>query len=148
MNTFQSKFKANASIEKIREFHKSSEALKKLTPPPIFVQIHHLEPLANGSLSKFTLWFGPIALHWLAKHENVTPTGFIDTQIEGPMKVWRHQHQFESIDAEHSLVIDSIEYQFPDGLRGWLLRLLFNPVGLKLMFFYRGLITRWSLRKK
>src|SRR5665648_1098205 len=148
MNNFVSKFKVNASIKKVREFHNSSEALKKLSPPPIYVQIHHIEPLGNGSLSDFTLWFGPIALHWLAKHEDVTQSGFIDNQIEGPLAYWRHQHQFEEIDPFHTFVYDIIYYQFPSGLRGWMLRLLFNSLGFKLMFFYRALVTRWAVREK
>lgn len=146
MKKFNSNFIVNASLKKVASFHSSTSALKKLTPPPMFVQLHSFEPLANGSLAKFTLWLGPLPLHWLAKHEDVTENGFIDNQIEGPMAYWRHEHAFEAIDDHKTRITDSITYQFPKGIRGWLLRLLFNQIGLRFMFIYRAIATKRATR--
>lgn len=147
MNKFNSKFIVKAPLKKVNAFHSSTSALKKLTPPPMFIQLHFAEPLSNGSLAKFTLWLGPLPLHWLAKHEAVTENGFVDIQIEGPMAYWRHEHTFEMIDVHQTRVTDSVTYQFPKGIRGWLLRLLFNPIGLRFLFSYRAFATRRATRQ-
>jgi ligand-binding SRPBCC domain-containing protein len=148
MNKFTSKFIVKASLKKVSAFHSSTSALKKLTPPPMIIQLHTFEPLANGSIAKFTLWFGPMPLHWLAKHENVTENGFIDVQIEGPMAFWRHEHTFEVIDENQTRVIDSVQYQYPKGLQGWLIRLLFSRIGLRFLFYYRAFATKMATQQK
>ena len=44
-----------------------------------------LEPLGNGSVSEFTLWMGPLPVHWIAIHKDVDPMrGFQDNQLSGP----------------------------------------------------------------
>lgn len=51
-----------ASLAAVADFHHDARALKRLTPPPIFVQLHRVEPLAEGSIVDFTLWFDPPCL--------------------------------------------------------------------------------------
>ncbi len=147
MNNFISKFIVKAPLKNVNDFHSSTSALKKLTPPPMIIQLHFAEPLSNGSLAKFTLWLGPLPLHWLAKHEDVTENGFVDLQIEGPMAYWRHEHSFKVINDHQTQVTDSVTYQFPKGIRGWVLRLLFNPIGLRFLFIFRAFATRWATRQ-
>lgn len=55
MKTFTNTFKVNAPIQSVADFHSSTNALKKLTPFPVIVQIHQLEPLAEGSMAEFTM---------------------------------------------------------------------------------------------
>ena len=47
-------------------------------------------PLAEGSVSRFTLWVGPLPLHWTAVHKDVPENGCTDVQSEGPAKKWEH----------------------------------------------------------
>lgn len=85
MPVFDTSFTVPAPLQKVAEFHRDTRALKRLTPPPVFVQIHSMEPLAEGSRSVFTMWFGPLPLRWTAIHSNVdTMHGFTDTQEKGP----------------------------------------------------------------
>jgi ligand-binding SRPBCC domain-containing protein len=53
------RFQVNAPLEAVSFFHRDTRALKKLTPPPVIVRLRRVEPLAEGSVSEFTLWFGP-----------------------------------------------------------------------------------------
>ena len=48
-------------------FHEHPRAFARLTPPPIFVQMHRnaLKSLTEGEV-EFTLWFGPIPARWIA----------------------------------------------------------------------------------
>ena len=149
MNQFQYQFTVNAPVTAVAQFHKDATLLKKLSPPPIFVQIHEVEPLAEGSKAAFTMWFGPLPLRWLAIHSDVDrQTGFTDTQAEGPLAFWRHTHQFTAVDDQTTLITETINYSHDTGRRGLLSRALFNRPGLFLLFTYRKWRARWELRAK
>jgi ligand-binding SRPBCC domain-containing protein len=148
MNKFTFTFTVKAPLTRVAEFHKETKALKVLSPPPIFVQLHQVEPLAEGSRADFTLWFGPIPLHWLAVHSKVDALhGFTDTQVRGPLQYWQHNHHFEALDEDHTQVTELVNYEHRPGLVGWLTRILFNPPGLRIMFTYRAWITRRKVER-
>jgi ligand-binding SRPBCC domain-containing protein len=143
MPTFETSFTVRASLEAVANFHCDTRALKTLSPPPIVVQLHHVEPLAEGSISEFTLWFGPLPVRWKARHQNVDPLhGFTDEQISGPMQYWRHTHSFTELDNGQVRITDQINYEHYSGPRGLFSRVLFAPIGLNFLFFYRELATR------
>lgn len=125
----------------------TTRALKKLTPPPTIVQLIDIEPLREGSVSKFTLWVGPLPLRWTAVHKNVSLHGFTDIQIAGPAKKWEHTHTFISLSQKMTEIREQIEYEHKSGFWGIVTRLLFSKPNLTLMFTYRKLATRWYLRK-
>lgn len=145
MPTFKYAFTLNATTEMVRDFHHDTRVLKILTPPPLIVQIHSFEPLADGSQARFTLWFGPFPVHWEAIHSNVTDTGFTDTQVQGPLKAWKHQHRFSPIGENQTLVSEIIEYEYKEGASGLIGRLLFSPAALYLLFTARKIITRYRI---
>ncbi len=143
MAIFETSFSVNAPLSAVAAFHRGTEVLKQLTPPPIIVQLHKVERLAEGSRSEFTLWFGPCPVHWIALHSQVDELhGFTDTQIRGPMAVWQHTHHFEALDAGVTGISEHIVYAYPSGWRGLWARLVFTPLGLRLSFAYRAWMTR------
>ena len=148
MNRFTHRFLVRAPIEDIAEFHRSTLALRRLTPPPIWVQFHRLEPLAENSIAEFTLWFGPFPVRWRALHTEVDPLrGFTDIQVMGPLRFWKHRHSFEAVDAETTQITETIEYEYPSGLKGLLARLLYSSLALGVLFLYRQWVTRkWAGR--
>lgn len=148
MNTFAYSFVVPASLERVAEFHRDARALKKLTPPPMIARMHLVEPLAEGSRARFTLWLGPIPIRWLAVHSRVDALhGFTDTQVSGPMKFWQHTHQFTALDEKTTRVSEHIEYEHKAGLPGLFTRILFSRVGLRFLFAYRALVTRMMCTK-
>ena len=147
MPTFDYKFTVNAPITAVSQFHQDTRILKKLSPPPIFVQIHRFEPLAEASEAEFTLWFGPLPLRWLAVHSNVSTNGFIDTQAKGPLKFWQHTHRFTAVSPQTTEVHEHIEYSHQASWRGLFTRLLFSKPGLYTLFTARKLLTRWHIRR-
>ena len=142
MRQFRHEFQVNAPIERVAEFHSSTEALKLLTPPPLFVKFNQVEPMGEGSRADFTLWLGPIPIRWIAKHSNVHPTdGFTDTQVEGPFQTWIHRHTFTQMTTDMTKIIDEIEGQSSDHLfSGIVSRLMW--LTLPILFAYRAQQTR------
>ena len=148
MKIFDFSFTVDASLEDVHHFHAETSALKRLSPPPIRVQLHEIEPLGEGSVSTFTLWFGPLPIYWRAEHSDVSQNGFTDTQTKGPAKYWRHTHRFTPLSPEKTRVEEHIEYEHFPGLKGVLTRILFARPNLTLMFAYRAWVTRRALRRQ
>ena len=145
---FDFTFTVRAPLTAVADLHRDTRALTWLTPPPVRVRIRHVEPLAEGSIADFTLWFGFLPIHWTASHSNVHyEHGFTDTQVRGPMKRWVHTHTFTDEGGGLSRITEHIEYEHFPGARGLLSRLLFTPFGLWLTFCYRRYATR-RLRDK
>jgi ligand-binding SRPBCC domain-containing protein len=143
MNTFNYRFTVRAPLAAVAEFHRDTRALQRLTPPPIVVQLHQVEPLGEGSVSEFTMWFGPLPVRWTAVHSKVYPLhGFTDTQACGPLQAWQHTHRFVALDDQTTQISERIEYEHWAGPPGWPSRLLFSGLTLRLMFAYRAWATR------
>lgn len=146
MPVFDYQFTVRASLAAVSAFHHDARALKRLSPPPMFVQLHRVDALAENSIADFTLWMGLLPIRWTARHSDVSPErGFTDTQQRGPMKFWKHTHRFTAMDATTIRVSEHIEYEHDRGGRGLLSRLLFNPLALRLLFAYRAWVTRRAL---
>lgn len=141
MPTFKNTFTVNAPLQAVADFHSRTDILKKLTPPPLFVQIHDFGEMKEGMVAEFTMWFGPVPVRWIAKHVDVSEHGFSDIQQQGPLKTWAHTHRFVEDAPNVTTVHDSIEYTHPDGWQGVLTRLMFGKPNLKLLFLYRKMVT-------
>lgn len=148
MPTFDYRFTVDAPLAAVSDFHHDTRVLKILTPPPVFVQVHHFDPLSEGAVAEFTMWFGPIPVRWRAVHSNVSQNGFTDTQVEGPLKSWQHTHRFTAVSPTVTAVHEHIEYEHDGGLRGLFSRLFFNRPGLYLLFTARKLITRRQVQRR
>ncbi|HET6445694.1 MAG TPA: hypothetical protein VFI27_14050 [candidate division Zixibacteria bacterium] len=146
MPTFDYRFTIDAPQPVVLDFHHDTSVLKTLTPPPLFVQLHAVEPLGEGSKADFTIWFGPFPIRWQAVHSKVDDQGFTDTLVTGPLKNWQHRHQFVAINNEITQVNESIEYEFEKGVKGLVSRLMYSRASLTLLFTARKLITKKHLR--
>jgi ligand-binding SRPBCC domain-containing protein len=143
---YQHRFRVNASLDNVAEFHRRSASMAAITPPPIFVRVHRASAiLADGDEMDFTMWFGPLPLRWLARIEATSPEGFTDRQLKGPFAEWVHSHKFIKIDDETTEVLDEIQIRlrihplwFPIGLGMWL--------GLPILFAFREWKTKRILK--
>ena len=147
MPIFETSFNVKASVEEVADFHADTSALKVLNPPFVIVQLHRVDPMADGSISEFTLWMGPIPIRWRAIHSDVGPNGFTDTMDNGPLVSWQHRHRFETIDKDTTKILEHIEYEYPAGWRGLGSRILFGRLGLTALFIYRKWATRRVLKQ-
>ena len=139
---YSHRYRVKAPQAAVADFHRRPLALAGITPPPIVVRLRRApRALVQGADVEFTIWLGPLPVRWLARIEESSPTGFVDRQIDGPFRRWRHRHQFVPVDDATTEVVDEVEAALschplwgPVGLAMWL--------GLPLVFAYRQRRTR------
>ncbi len=132
-----------APVNTVWEFHEREDILEILTPPwqPVRI-IERKGGLEIGATTKFEINFGLINIPWFARHvEYEKYKLFTDQQIEGPMKLWIHRHQFQ-VEGNYTRLTDSIQYDiigdfFVENLLSW-----WTQQRLKDMFAYRHQITK------
>jgi ligand-binding SRPBCC domain-containing protein len=102
-----------------------------LTPQPI--------EMREGALIDYRIRLHGIPVRWRTR---ITvwdpPHRFVDEQVLGPYKLWRHEHRFEQ-NSEGTLMTDSIQYRIAlDWMPGSSLvhRFLVRP-DLERIFSYR-----------
>lgn len=143
--TFTRSCEIDAPVEALRHWHFRPGAFVRLNPPWEKATVLSMpEPLVDGSRAIIEVGIGPVRKRWIAEHE-ITPTGFIDRQIEGPFALWEHEHRFEAITPKTSRLTDSIRYRLP---LGWLGRLFGKPIverKLERLFRYRHTVTASDL---
>jgi ligand-binding SRPBCC domain-containing protein len=137
------------TLAAIQNLHEDPKALSRLMPPLPVLQIlrDSRTSLTEGEF-EFRLWFGPLPVRWLARHERgPIPSSFMDRMIEGPLAAWEHQHIFRQVKSGVELT-DHITLAHRPGWRGLLTRLLFDGPSLRLLFLYRHWRTRRYLSKR
>ncbi len=135
-------FIVKAPIETVAAFHRQSSSMAAITPPPVIVRIHQAPALLkDGDEMDFTLWLGPLPIHWLARIEQASPTGFVDRQLRGPFTQWVHTHTFRAIDPTTTEVIDEVEV-VPGTNPFWRLVGYGMWFNLPILFAFRGWKTR------
>ena len=147
LKTYQHQFEVASSITRVAEFHLDARTLGLLTPPPVIVKFHMVQPLKEGSVVDFTLWLGPIPVRWVGVHHDIDPlTGFTDSMMKGPFEAWVHQHQFVALDPNRTRVIDTIK-ALPSPHPFWGLVSSFMWYTLPLLFAYRSWRTKSACNK-
>ncbi len=147
MRRFEMTSTLPGTLDAVLRFHQDPRALARLTPPPIVMQLHRDDrrSLTEGDI-EFSLWFGPIPIRWIARHEpGPTPHSFADSQIKGPLAYWRHEHLFSEADDGVQLT-DRIILAHKSGWLGLVTRLTFDGLPLRVLFAYRHWRTRRALK--
>ena len=101
-------------------FFKKPENLALLTPPWLGFRVLTHGPLLMRSGARFEYEVRPLgfAQRWTTLIEQYDePVSFIDSQISGPYKSWRHEHRFDEENAG-TRVTDTVRYELPFGLVG------------------------------
>jgi len=145
LKRFTHQTRINVHRQAVAAFHADTRALKRLTPPPVFVEIHSAEPLGEGSLSEFTMWMGPLPVRWVARHSHVDPiSGFTDEQVRGPFTRWVHRHYFREVNSHMTVIEDEVLAIYGTGVfSGLISRLMW--FGLPFMFVYREWVLKRAL---
>jgi ligand-binding SRPBCC domain-containing protein len=139
---YKHRFEVKAPLAAVAEFHAQSASMGAITPPPVVVRVHRAPVrLDDGDEMDFTMWLGPLPMRWLARIEDVSPSGFSDRQLRGPFRCWLHRHTFVAVDEATTAVVDEIELEFRSHL-WWRLVGLGMWLSLPLLFAYRGWKTR------
>jgi ligand-binding SRPBCC domain-containing protein len=142
LNTYHHQFSVPASLDRVVEFHRRAASMAAITPPPVRVKIHHApEVLADGDRMDFTMWFGPLPVHWEAQIEAVSSGGFTDRQVRGPFGEWVHTHNFIAIHKHTTTVHDEVHLRLRRHPYWWFVGLGMR-LGLPFLFAFRAWKTR------
>jgi ligand-binding SRPBCC domain-containing protein len=139
---YRHRFVVKAPQSFVAAFHRQADSMGAITPPPVRVRIHSAPAeLRDGDQMDFTLWLGPLPIHWLARIEQATPVSFVDRQISGPFAAWEHLHLYVMEDSTTTVVVDQVTAELS---RHWFWRLIGLGMwgSLPILFAYRGWKTQ------
>ena len=93
--------------------------------------------MAEGTLIDYRLSLHGAPLRWRTRIEAWVPgQRFVDLQLSGPYRLWRHTHTFEDVPGG-TRMSDEVEYELPLGLLGDLAHTLFVRRRVEAIFDHR-----------
>jgi len=120
-------------------FFSDAANLERLTPSSLRFEIKSTRPIdmRAGALIDYKISLFGIGLQWRTLIEVFEPeTRFVDVQLKGPYRLWRHTHEF--VDAPGGTIVrDHVEYEVPLGPLGDMVRALFVERQLASIFDFR-----------
>ncbi|MGK0406393.1 MAG: ligand-binding SRPBCC domain-containing protein [Roseivirga sp.] len=130
------------SVKEVWDFFSHAKNLKELTPPEMKMQIINEQDqdqeMYAGMVISYTV--SPLLGIRLPCSSEITQVKlgeyFIDSMIEGPFKIWHHQHFFKEVESGTE-IIDMVHYQLPFGLLGKLFQPIIVKQKVKGIFEYR-----------
>ena len=126
-------------LEKVFNFLSKAENLETLTPPWLRFRIETPQPIQmrQGATIAYGLRVRGVPLRWLTEIELWHPPyDFVDVQVKGPYKLWRHIHRFQE-SKEGTRIMDFVNYTLPFGPLGRLVHRLQVADDLDKIFDYR-----------
>jgi ligand-binding SRPBCC domain-containing protein len=125
------------------EFFEDATNLALITPPFLGFEILTPPPIRMhaGTLIDYRIRLFGAPLRWRTEIE-VYERGvrFVDRQLHGPYRIWRHTHLFRDVGGGTEMV-DEVDYAIGLGPVGALARSLFVERTLERIFDYRAEIV-------
>ena len=121
-------------------FFSDATNLERITPPFLRFEIVTPRPIdiREGALIDYRLRLFGVPFSWRTRIEVFEPERrFIDTQLRGPYKLWRHLHEFEEVDGG-TRMLDRVDYEVPLGPIGDVARSLFVTRTVERIFDHRA----------
>jgi ligand-binding SRPBCC domain-containing protein len=120
-------------------FFSRAENLETITPDFLHFKILSIgpQPVQTGTLINYSLRVRGLPLHWTSKiTEWEPPNRFVDLQVRGPYKLWRHTHRFIA-EGNNTRIIDDVVYALPLGPLGRLAHWLMVKRDVEGIFAFR-----------
>jgi ligand-binding SRPBCC domain-containing protein len=114
-------------LDEVFAFFARAENLERITPPWLGFRVLTPGPIemGSGTMIDYRLRLHGLPLRWTSRIELWEDARrFIDQQVHGPYRFWRHLHEFVPV-GRGTCVRDWVEYALP---LGWLGELLGLPV--------------------
>ncbi len=110
--------------DEVFEFFSDAHQLERITPPWLHfsVQTPHPIEMRAGTLIDYKLRLHGVPIRWQTEIKDWDPPyKFVDEQVAGPYRLWRHLHTFEELDGA-TICRDEVDYAVPGGkLVHWLI---------------------------
>lgn len=120
-------------------FFAEAANLELITPPWLGFSLTSSDPIVMrpGTLIEYRLHLHRLPLRWVSRIALWQPgRTFVDVQVRGPYRVWRHRHEFERA-GRGTVVRDHVEYALPLGPLGGLAHAAFVERDLARIFDFR-----------
>ncbi|HTX30462.1 MAG TPA: SRPBCC family protein [Solirubrobacteraceae bacterium] len=107
-------------LAEVFAFFARAENLERITPPWLSFRVTTPGPIemARGTVIDYRLRLHGLPLRWTSRIE-LWEEGrrFVDRQVRGPYRLWRHLHEFAPVDGG-TCVRDRVDYALPLGRAG------------------------------
>jgi hypothetical protein len=125
-------------IEEAFAFFSRPQNLEEITPPWLeFHIVRSDQQLQAGSLINYKLRIHRLPMRWTSEITDWEPPHrFVDTQLSGPYKFWRHEHSFREQNGG-TLIRDHVEYALPFGIIGEIAHTLMVRRDVETIFKFR-----------
>jgi hypothetical protein len=140
-HTLERSQRVEIPIEEAFAFYATVQNLEPMTPPWLHFKVTTVGAVAMqpGALLDYTLRLHGVPIRWTTRIESWDPpTGFLDTQVRGPYKLWEHTHVFERAGDGATVIQDHVRYALPLGPLGWAAHRLFVRRDLERIFDFRA----------
>jgi ligand-binding SRPBCC domain-containing protein len=133
-----------SDLKTVWDFYSTPSNLSQVTPDNIgFKMLSELpESMYVGMVLRYRI--SPIAripMQWATEITHIEPYKyFVDHQLEGPYKIWHHQHHFREIEGGVEIE-DIVHYALPLGPLGTLAHHLFVKKQIQSIFQHREQTT-------
>jgi ligand-binding SRPBCC domain-containing protein len=131
-------------IEEVFAFYGDATHLEAITPAWLRFSVITSAPIAMGvgTLIEYRLRWRRMPLRWTTLIEAWEPPHrFVDTQLQGPYRLWHHTHTFEA-QMGGTLIRDEVRYRLPLGWLGVALHRLGIRRDLEAIFDDRARLVR------
>ncbi len=141
MQFLKKKLILTINIDKAWQFFSRPENLNLITPSYMNFKILNQVPenMYEGLLIIYKV--SPIMnipITWITKITEIKEKKyFIDEQIKGPYKIWHHEHHFEEVDKNKTLMTDLLYYDVGYGFIGNVIENLLVKKKVNYIFEYR-----------
>jgi ligand-binding SRPBCC domain-containing protein len=120
-------------------FFADARNLEAITPQFLRFRVDTPGPITigEGALIEYRLSLHGVGLRWRTRIEQWDPgVSFVDVQLSGPYRRWRHTHRFEDVPGG-TRMSDRVEYEMPLGPLGALAHALLVRRSLARIFDHR-----------
>src|SRR5829696_4551365 len=130
-----------AAPEAVFPFFADAANLEAITPPLLRFRVVTPRPIemGAGTFIQYALRLRGLPVRWDTLIQAWEPPHrFVDVQVRGPYRLWHHTHEVEPVDADRSLMRDTVHYAIGFGPLGELAHRLVVRRDLQAIFDYRA----------